>query len=618
MSGIAGFFHPEENYLAFQEYYENLLEDMGKTLSKRGPDGTGAFLTNHCGMVRTAFSPSKKEKLYGPARISTENRLLALAFDGELYNKEELETLVKGDLSQSYDALSEADILAEGFYKFGPDFIQNVNGVFGAALFDREKNTLFLIRDRLGVKPLFYTVADGTLIFASEPKGILAYPGIQPALDLDGLNQVFTIGPARTPGCGIFKDFKEVLPGCMVYMSLEGINTSCYWKLESRPHKDSYEETVEKTSFLIQDAVKRQMSGGKSMCSFLSGGIDSSLVSSICARELKKQNKQLTTYSFDFKDSEKHFKANAFQPSLDKPFVEKMVAYLDSDHHFLECTTEGQADLLYSSVDAHDLPNMGDVDSSLQCFCSQVTKNHQIALTGECADEIFGGYPWFHKESMMAVHAFPWSSDLEARKVLLSDDFAHSLNMEDYAAQTYEASLAQVPALEGESSADARRRQIAFLNLKWFMQTLLNRMDRAGSQTGLAARVPFADYRIVEYLWNVPWDMKARDGIVKGLLRDSAAGLLPDDILWRRKSPYPKTYDLSYEALLASRLREILCDTSSPLHAFLDKEKTDRFLKKPSDYGRPWYGQLMAAPQMIAYMIQLDYWMRKYKISVTI
>ena len=259
---------------------------------------------------------------------------------------------------------------------------------------------------------------------------------------------------------------------------------------------------------------------------------------------------------------------------------------------------------------------MADVDSSLLYFCSQVQKTCKVALTGECADEIFGGYPWFHKQECFNAGTFPWTMDLSARQVLLSDDFLHELQMESYVQEAYASSVSQVPVLAGESPEEARRREISYLNLIWFMQTLLNRMDRTSMYSGLEARVPFADHRIVEYLWNVPWEMKAKDGVVKNLLRQAGKEFLPDEILFRRKSPYPKTYDKRYEELLARRVREILEDPHSPSLSFLDRNKVLRFLSSPSDYGKPWYGQLMAAPQMMAYVIQIDFWLRRYRPAI--
>lgn len=348
---------------------------------------------------------------------------------------------------------------------------------------------------------------------------------------------------------------------------------------------------------------------------FFVRGVDSSLVSSICAAELQKQGERLTTFSFDFAENQKNFKASDFQPSLDRPYVEKMAAYLDSEHHFLECDNGHQLSLLTESVRAHDLPAMADVDSSLLYFCSQVAKTHKVALTGECADEIFGGYPWFHKQEALQADTFPWAMDLEPRKQLLSEEFIQELQMEEYVKAAYEKSVSEVPKCMEDSREEARRREIFYLNLKWFMQTLLNRMDRTSRRCGLEARVPFADIRIVQYLWNIPWEMKAKDGVVKQLLREAGRGRLPQEVLLRRKSPYPKTYDPGYENQLKKMFGEMMADSGAPVMQFLDKKKLENFLKQPSDYGKPWYGQLMAGPQLLAYLFQINEWMKIYKIS---
>ena len=409
---------------------------------------------------------------------------------------------------------------------------------------------------------------------------------------------------------------EELLPGHYLICTPDGIRQQRYWKLVSRPHEDSYERTIEKTSFLVEDSVRRQMVSDVPICTFLSGGVDSSLVSAICAKELKKQGKRLTTFSFDFVDNDKFFRANSFQPSQDRPYVDQMVKFLDSDHHYLECGNLTQADRLFDSVLAHDLPAMGDIDSSMLQFCSMVKEHNKVALTGECADEIFGGYPWFHKKECFEAHTFPWTMDLAPRKALLADSFLEYLDMDRYVLDTYERSVAETPVLEEDSPEEARRREIAWLNLRWFMQTLLNRMDRTSMYSGLEARVPFADHRIMEYVWNVPWDMKTRDGLVKNLLRQSGKGLLPDEILFRKKSPYPKTYDTAYEKLLVDRVREMMDDSHSPVMDFLDRKKLARFLTSPSDYGKPWYGQLMAGPQMLAYLLQVNFWLKTYHIEV--
>lgn len=615
MCGIAGFYNFRNSYKQEEARYLSILMDMGTILRHRGPDDSGVFLTEHAGLSHARLSVIDLEGGRQPMKKTVDGYTFALIHNGEIYNTKEL----RGELSAlgyTFSTNSDTEVILTGLIEYGPDYVKRLNGIFASAFYDPVHERLILFRDRSGIKPLFYTIREDELVFASEPKGLFAFPGIRPRLDRRGLNEVFSIGPARTYGCGVFSGIEEVLPGNFLVCSPEGFHSHCYWQLVSLPHEDSYEETIEKTSFLVQDAIKRQMISDVPVCTFLSGGVDSSLVSAVCASELKKQGKRLTTYSFDFVNNDKYFKANAFQPSLDRPFVDQMVDFLDSDHHYLECDNVTQADRLYDSVLAHDLPAMGDIDSSMLHFCSLVKERNKVALTGECADEIFGGYPWFHKKECFKARTFPWTMDLETRKVLLKDDFLDYLQMDEYVRETYEKSVAETPTLPGESPEEARRREISYLNLRWFMQTLLNRMDRDSMYSGLEARVPFADHRIIEYVWNVPWDMKTRGGLVKNLLRQSGKGLIPDEILFRRKSPYPKTYDTNYEKLLISRVREVMADSDSPIMRFLDRKKLEAFLQSPADYGKPWYGQLMAGPQMLAYILQINYWIKSYRISL--
>lgn len=609
MSGIGGFYNSQRDFKEEEPHYLEQLEQMKQALKRRGPDDDGIYLDTHSGLIHTSLTTVDPKWSRQPVKKTVGAYTFAISFDGEIYNRKELYEELR-DIDCRPETASDAELLLEAYMEYGPDAIKKVNGVFAAAIIDPAKNRLLLYRDRSGIKPLFFTQKDSTLIFASEPKGIFAIGSIKPVIDLNSLNQVFSLGPARTPGSGVYRGMEEVKPAHFLLVGPEGIRQECYYALKSHAHEDSYEATIEKTAYLLKDAVLRQMKTQVPICTFLSGGIDSSLVSAICAKELKKQGERLVTYSFDFTDNDKNFKANSFQPSLDRPYVDMMVSYLNSQHHYLECDHLSQADCLIDSLKAHDLPAMGDIDSSMLYFCSLVKKDSRVALTGECADEIFGGYPWFHKKEMLEAHTFPWTMDLEARKVLLKDDFVEALHMDDYVKSAYADSIAQTPVLSGEAGVEKRRREISWLNLQWFMQTLLNRMDRDSAYCGLGARVPFADYRIIEYLWNVPWDLKTRNGIVKNLLRQSSIGLLPDEVLFRKKSPYPKTYDIRYEQLLVSKMQELITNGNAPVMEFLDRKKLDVFLKRPSDYGKPWYGQLMAGPQMIAYMLQMNEWMK--------
>lgn len=615
MCGIAGFCSFDVDYSCNQGKYVNILENMSDTLYHRGPDEHGHYLSRHFGLAHARLSIIDLANGKQPMYRSVGGYTYAICYNGELYNTAEL----REDLTRKgwrFKTSSDTEVILIGHIEYGTSFVERLNGIFAYAFVNEKDQEISLYRDRSGIKPLFYTIFNNTLLFGSELKAIFAFPEYQPRVDKNGLNEIFGIGPAKTSGCGIFKDVYEILPGHYLMYTESSMRLHCYWKLISKPHTDSYEETVEKTRFLVTDSISRQMVSDVPICTFLSGGIDSSLVSAVCTNELNKQGKQLQTYSFDFVNNDKYFKSNPFQPASDKPYVDMMVKFLDSNHTYLECDNYTMADCLFESVDARDLPAMADIDSSMLHFCRQVKQYNKVTLTGECADEIFGGYPWFHKEECFNATTFPWSMDIDARKSFLSDSFLNELNMEAYIRATYEASIAETPRLAEDSKTEARRREISYLNLRWFMQTLLDRMDRTSMYSGLEARVPFADHRIIEYVWNVPWSIKYKGNMVKHLLRESARGLLPDEILFRKKSPYPKSHDPAYEHLLQQRFIDIIENPSSPILTFIDKKKVYQFFNSPSDYAKPWYGQLMAGPQMIAYMIQINYWLEKYHIEI--
>ena len=614
MCSIAGFYHPSAQFLAKQAEFEHILQKMCQIQAHRGPDDSGTFLSGSCGLSHTRLSIIDLKNGKQPMTRSRSGHPYHIVYNGEIYNTDTLRQALS-ERGVTPQTSSDTEIILLSYLTFGPEFVKELDGIFAFAIYDERHKTLTLYRDSFGVKPLFYTIYDGTLVFSSELKGLFCFPGIRARLDAGGLNELFGLGPARTPGNGVFKDIFELKPGTSMTCSSLGFHTHTYFQLASRPHEDSYEDTIEKTHFLVTDAIKRQMVSDVPVCTFLSGGVDSSLVSAVCAKELKAQGQRLATYSFDFTENDKYFQANSFQPSLDRPYVDKMAGFLHSDHRCLECGSQTQADLLYESVDAHDLPCMADVDSSLLYFCGEVSKNHKVVLTGECADEVFGGYPWFHKESFLTCHTFPWTPNLSPRTQLLNPQLLEVLDMEQYVQNAYETAISEIQLLPQDNETEASRRRISYLNIRFFMQTLLNRMDRTSMHSGLEARVPFADRALVTYVFNIPWEMKAKDGIVKNVLRQAARTLLPDEILFRKKSPYPKTYHPAYEKLLAQRLTDVLAQPDCPLVPLVDKKALMQFLERPKDYGKPWYGQLMAGPQMTAYLLQTEYFLRKYHVE---
>ncbi len=550
----------------------------------------------------------------GPCSLSLGDRMCHIVLDGDIFNLPSLRKKL-APLQPSKDE-SPAGLLLLGFMEYGMEFIKEVNGNFALAIYDQRHHTLYLFRDHFGSKPLFYTQKDGIFAFSSEIKALLEFRDEIPTVSKEGLNEIFSIGPARTPGKGVFDHIFEVKPAHCISVNKYGTCSTGYWQLSCRPHYENYEETVLHTADLLDNIMKNQLALDDSPACLLSGGIDSSIIAAYLKQEMERRGQKTVTISFDFAQNDKYFKSSSFQPSQDKPYIDAMVKFLQSEHHYLECNYQTLADMLKDSVKAHDLPCMADIDSSLLYFSSKVAGLSPVAYTGECADEVFGGYPWMHRGELPIAESFPWAADLAPRKQLLKADFLEALEMDSYVETTYNASVKNVCVLPEEDESKTLKRRYSYLNLYWFMETLLNRMDRSCRVTGLTARIPFADKELVQYIYNVPWEMKARNGLVKSLLRQSAEPLLPQPILLRKKSPFPKTYHPYYERLLSGLLIDVLKDTESPLHQFIDSEKVTAFLNTPKDLGAPWYGQLMCGPQMIAYLLQINFWILEYKLKI--
>ncbi|MBE5953577.1 MAG: asparagine synthase (glutamine-hydrolyzing) [Lachnospiraceae bacterium] len=614
MCGIAGFYNPDINFSNNPKDNFKILNNMVKSIKKRGPDGDGTKIINSCCLAHTRLSIIDLETGSQPMSLFFGGNKYHIIYNGEIYNYKQLKKELQS-YGFTFNTNSDTEVIGYMFIKYGPLFASMLNGIFSIAIYDEAENSIFLYRDHFGIKPLYYTESNKTLIFASKIDTLFEYPRVNPSIDIKGFNEIFTLGPAKTYGSGVFYGINEILPGQLLSYSPEGINKRFYYQLQCKPHTDSLEDTIEKTKYLLEDSIRSQMISDVPICTFLSGGIDSSIVSAICSKNMK-ENDVLSTYSFDFEENSLHFKSHSYQLSEDRPYVDIMVKHLNSNHNYLTCRYDTLYDLLEESVDSRCLPTMADIDSSLLYFCGEVSKNHKCALTGECADEIFGGYPWYFNKDLGAKGNFPWMRDISFRKSILNPEFAATLQMEKYVKNAYNKTICEIDYIPEESEYNKNLRKISYLNIRWFMQTLLDRMDRTSMHNGLESRVPFADFRLIDYVYNIPWEFKLLNNKPKGLLRHIAKNYLPETIMNRPKSPYPKSYHPKYEELLKNRIREIIFDSTSPIRAYLNINTIKNLLNEPENNTNPWYGQLMAKPQMYAYIIQVDYWMRKYSLSL--
>lgn len=611
MCGIAGYIHLYEDI----SDKKIIIKKMTDTLAKRGPDDCGYYYSKHALLGHRRLIVVDPQGGAQPMNKTVGNNSYVIIYNGELYNTQELRTTLQkaGFVFQSY---SDTEVLLSCYIYWGKQCVNHINGIYAFGVWSERDQTLFLARDPLGVKPLFYTMKNNAVIFASEIKALLAHPQVDPVLDKEGLTELFALGPARAIGSGVLKDIYEIPPAYYLIYSAEKIQLAEYWKPSAFEHNETIEETTEHVRSLLIDAIQRQTVADVPVCTFLSGGIDSSAISAIVAEEFKKEGKILNTFSVDYENNDLYFQPNDFQPTSDTDYAMKMKEFIGSNHINVYLNSVDLKNALYDAVLANDMPGMADVDSSLFLFCKEIKKNATVALSGECADEIFGGYPWYRKYEFIYANTFPWSISLNERKTLLSKSIKN-LDIEEYANMHYKRTLKQVPHLDNESPYEYRMRELFYLNIKWFMITLLNRKDRMSMANSIEVRVPFADYRLVEYAFNIPSDIKFCDNKEKGILRRALKGILPDEILQRKKSPYPKTHNTDYTQLVQKDMMDVLNDKNSPILPLLDEYEIRRLVESGGkSYQKPWFGQLMTGPQLIAYLIQVNFWLKEYKIQI--
>ena len=444
----------------------------------------------------------------------------------------------------------------------------------------------------------------------------MTHPDVKPRVNRLGLGEIFLIGPGRTPGASAFEEINELKPGECLTFDKNEFKIKKYWTLKAAEHTDSFEETAERIRILLKDSIKRQLVSDVPLCCFLSGGLDSSIISAAAAEKYREEGEVLTTYSVDYTDNAKYFKANSFQPNSDDYYIDIMKDAIGSRHRKVILDNDDVASALYDATLARDLPGMADVDSSLLLFCREVKKTHTVAVSGECADEIFGGYPWYLNPDVLFADDFPWSGNTNLKAKLISKEL---LNFDpvDYVYGRYLDTIKAAPKTGEESPIDSRIKEVTMLNLNWFMQTLLDRKDRMSMYSGLEVRVPFCDHRIIEYAYNIPWEIKAYKGREKGLLRKAFEELLPDEIIKRKKSPYPKSHHPRYIERVRQNVKELLNTPSAPIWEIANKETVKNLLEtEAAEYTRPWYGQLMNFPQIMAYIYAINVWLDKYGVDI--
>lgn len=590
-----------------------IINNMLLSMQRRGPDGCGVYKNDDCCLLHTRLAVIDPTGGGQPMTIRWGREVFTIVYNGELYNTKQLRCELQ-HLGHHFDSYSDTEVVLHAYVEWGEAALEKMNGIFAFAVWHRQQRKLFLGRDRIGVKPLFYALVEDGICFASEIKTLLLHPKIRSEINAEGAAQLLLLGPGRIPGSGVFRQIMELEPGCCGIFSEGKWQWRRYWILRDREHTESFQETAERVRSLVIDSIRGQTVSDVPLGAFLSGGLDSSLICAVCAEQFREEGKQLHTFSVDYENHERYFVPGKFQPDADSKYIELMHNHIHSIHKTTILTPEDLVDALEDATSARDLPGMADVDFSLLAFCKEIRKNVTVALSGECADEIFGGYPWYRDPEIRAIDGFPWAQNTKFRAGFLRPEYLSSIDPEAFVQDHYRQTMDQCDILPGMSRLEKRMKQMVNLNFRWFMQTLLDRKDRMSMYHSLEVRVPFCDYRIAEYMYAVPWNFKDYNGREKGLLRFAMRGLLPDEVLYRKKSPYPKTHDPRYLSIMTDMLKGVIKDSHSPILQIVRKEALENLLT--AEFAWPWYGQLMRLPQTIAYMLQINCWMKKYNVQI--
>ena len=540
-----------------------------------------------------------------------------ISLDGFIFNKEELKEELKEN-GFDFNTSLDSEVIIKLFIAYGERMFEKLNGVYSFVLFDGKNKCIYLVKDAFGIKPLYYTKVNDMFLVSSEIKGILGSKIIKPVLDKRGLEEFISLSPDHINGNTLYKNIYELKNASFLKISkIDGssfgfdIKEHTYWKIREYEHTNSLDETAKKVRDLIDESIYNNVSLNKNVGAMLSGGLDSSILVWIVSKMYKDVNKEnFRTFSVKYKDNNKHFVKNDFEQSEDDKYIKLMVDKLSLNHTEIEIDTPELFESLEDALLARDMPGMADIDSSLYVFSKRIKESVDTVISGECSDEIFGGYPWYFKET--SFDNFPWSNAIIERQSLLNKNIRDKLNFK------VKDIIKKLCDYELNGISDIYKKK-TYLTMNYFMQTLIDRSDRMCAHNNLNIVVPFCDKKIAEYMWNVPWEMKALGGREKGLLRYAYKDILPEEIVYRKKSPYPKTFNPSYMLKVKDKLLEILNDDTSKIHNLFDKEFIlNLVLNDKEDFKTPWFGQLMRKPQFMAYIITVNMWLEKYNVEIEI
>ncbi|MDT0455048.1 asparagine synthase (glutamine-hydrolyzing) [Streptomyces sp. DSM 41527] len=613
MCGITGWVSFDRDLRSERE----TVDAMTETMSCRGPDDRGTWVQGPAALGHRRLAIID---LPGGRQPMTADRAdgspVALVYSGETYNFGELRDEL-ASRGHRFTTASDTEAVLRGYLEWGEAVAERLNGMFAFAVWDEQRQRLVLVRDRMGIKPLYYYPTPDGVLFGSEPKAILAHPLAARKVGPDGLRELFAF--VKTPGHAIWEGMHEVAPGTVVTVDRDGLHRHVYWSLRTRAHQDDPDTSIARVRELLDDIVRRQLVADVPRCTLLSGGLDSSAMTALAARQLGETGGRVRSFAVDFAGRTEHFVADELRATPDTPFVHDVARLAGTDHQDIVLDSAHLADLDVRAevIGARDLPmGFGDMDASLYLLFKAIRQHSTVALSGESADEVFGGYQQFFDEEARKARTFPWLVRVAERfgddGNILTPAVTDALDLGSYIQDGYRCAVQDVERLDGESDFEFRMRTICYLHLTRFVRILLDRKDRASMAVGLEVRVPFCDHRLVEYVYNTPWSLKSFDGREKSLLREATADLLPQSVYDRVKSPYPSTQDPQYAVALQQHAKDLLSRPSHPVFGLVDRT----WLERAAHHDAPRITQ--ASRSGLERTLDLALWWDMYSPTVTV
>lgn len=508
MCGIAGYINFKDNFIKNKEKNKNITESMINALYHRDISETGIWIGDYIsfGRLHRAFEDDENNQ---PMEKVVAGYQFVIVFNGELYNGEEL----KNELSAyGYNFISKSDteILLYSYIHYGALCSEKLNGIFSFCIWDSMRQRAFLCRDRFGTKPLFYSIKEDKIIFASEQKAILKYPGIKPEVSVDGLRDVFSFSKSR--GSGVFDGIYELRPGRYMICSRDGIRIKKYFSLGGKTHVHNYDEAVENVKYLVEDSVKRRIECDVPMSVILNDDISSDIICSI--------GKENITSAYSIYNNEE---CDSFK-----------------NYTYLVCSNTERIENLYDCVHAADLPVNGD--TSVLYFCRQIRKKHKTVIDGKYKCN---------------------ANNFENADCILLDEVSKTLNVKDYALKKHRQTINEM-IIGDENSAYAKEKKLKeWLGINYYTSFLEN-VGRLSMASNIEVRFPFSDHRLIEYVYGI--SPKIKDNV----LRDVGRYFVKTDFYAQRKYNPKNQY---YEKMLKERVLDLISNRNEPILSLCDFSK---------------------------------------------